>query len=257
MAGRSGNRAHGEAVAVATHRRTDYSNLLSANQHSPCNGGGSPQQTADMYRDSVAPPVSESSPSPQPPGGRGKARPTRSKREREAYDPELEKLVRERVQELNVQVDHDANSVGPATTNGVGRDDCAGPPPPCPRVRGLESAPAVPPRRTGAMATIASQTPSSGISCSDTLHHQVISSTGLGALPGGEVSQQAVAGVVNDGEHDYINQDHLDSILEEQENEVKYIPQASASKPDQNDDVILLRQGIYSLHWLATCFITC
>ena len=240
MAGRSGNKADSEAVAVATHRHTDYSSVLSANQHSPCNGGGSPQQRADMHRDSVES-SGVQSPSPQPPG-RGRARPTRSKREREEYDPELEKLVRERVQELNVQVHYEANSVGAATTNGVGRNDCAAPPPPCPRERGVESAPAVPPRRTGAMATIAPQTTGSGISSSNTLHHQVIS-TGLGTLSGGGVCQQTVAEVVNDGEHDYINQDHLDSILEEQETEVKYIPQANGSKGDQNDDVILLRQG--------------
>lgn len=85
-----------------------------------------------------------------------------------------------------------AHKVGFTTKESLVEDH--NPPHPCPRVRdNSQPVPAVPPRRREGSAG----------DCTNSLY--------LGSLPGGLSQQQFVV----DGNHDYINQDHLDAILEE------------------------------------------
>lgn len=147
------------------------------------------------------------------------ARPTKTKKEREEYDPELERLVRERVQDLNVQVqsEHTFMANSRSANEYINGSMFAGDPAqeePCRLKETTDSqiAPVVPPRKKELSRDVEAGSV-------DTLDNHVIStsSLGLGSSATTTVCQQPTSQFVNDGHHDYINQDHLDSILEEQE----------------------------------------
>ena len=133
---------------------------------------------------------------------------TRSKT-REEYDPELEKLVRERVYDLHVRVQAHEQQVLPSNE------------------RESPVAPAVPPRTSKggkrALSNHANSRESKPLSPAPpearngTSHTAKTCAFGncLGSLS--KVCQQCSSGVVMSGDHDYINQDHLDAILEDQE----------------------------------------
>ena len=130
---------------------------------------------------------------------------TRSKK-REEYDPELEKLVRERVYDLHVRVQAHEQQVLPSNE------------------RESPVAPAVPPRGGKRAASNHTNTreskplPPAPPEARNGIGHTT-KTCACGSCLGspGEVCQQCSSGVVISGDHDYINQDHLDTILEEQE----------------------------------------
>ena len=135
----------------------------------------------------------------------------KNKKKREEYDPELEKLVRERVQDLHVrEKSHQARQQQILPTNE--RDD--------------QAAPAVPPRTSRRGGD--SRTDHTNNSVTVNLESRppsatVVASTAKTCVCGNclesstGVCQQCSGLVITNGDHDYINQDHLDSILEEQE----------------------------------------
>lgn len=196
-------------LAMATHTHRDFrfdallSDLPSASsrddQHLPSESGkGEHHRRAQSQRDS----------------GRNRLS-TRSKK-REEYDPELEKLVRERVHDLHVRgqslqaheqqvlLSNERESpVAPAIPPRASR---RGKSPMSNHVNspGRESKPLppAPPEASNSTNTSTARTCACGNS--------------LGSSSSG-VCQQCSSGVVIDGDHDYINQDHLDTILEEQE----------------------------------------
>ena len=232
-----------ERVAVATHQHIDVSALLGGDVNLPSSTNG-PKPAGPYVNLSDVSGRDESSLHCPPVTARGETRPAhsvKSKRGREAYDPELEKLVRERVHELNVHVEEDTATNAGCTSASVSAE-CVEPRPPCSKDK---DAPSVPPRRTGITATsTAGVCDTSGGSIpvnTNTLHNQMITSS-LGTLPEKEVCQQYEREFVNNGEHDYINQDYLDSILEEQESEIK--PTNGCSMENDDDDMnALLRKG--------------
>ena len=142
---------------------------------------------------------------------------TRSKK-REEYDPELEKLVTERVYNLHVRVQSlQAHEQQVLPSN----------------ERESPAAPAIPPRssRRGKSSVsnhinpvresrpVPPTPPEASTSTSTNTAKTCACGNCLGSSNG--VCQQCSSGLVINGDHDYINQNHLDAILEEQEGDAE------------------------------------
>ena len=241
-------------VAVATHVHRNFQNSLLSLAASSAKSDQENDSARDCHLDKSNPAASDSrsSPSQQPVSNRGNAdkpsgRPVSksTRRKREEYDPELERLVGERVQNLGLEA-----QCGPTVSNRTAesatcnvngshnslsqnsqvRDKA----PPAERDdRPVPTVPAVPPRIKGV-----AQDP-----MADKM--STLSNHCLGSLPGG-VCQQGAPEFVIDGEHDYINQDHLDAILEEQEvasEEVTKLTNGSKRGVAYGDDLLGETQG--------------
>lgn len=192
-------------LAMATHTHRDFrmeallSDLPSAStgeQHLPSSENGKGEHHRRAYSQRVS----------------GRSRLSTGSKKREEYDPELEKLVRERVYDLHVRVQSvQAHEQQALSTN----------------ERESPAAPAVPPR-TSRVGRNSNHSNSPGreskplpptppeASTSGSSAKTCACGNCFGSLNG--VCQQcSSSGLVIGGDHDYINQDHLDAILEEQE----------------------------------------
>ena len=146
-------------------------------------------------------------------------RSARAKKEREVYDPELEKLVIGNVQDLvqvqgEPQAEPDYVNGSLLTMEGIEQGEGES-----------ETAPAVPPRKSECSIN------------TNTLSNQKLMLSGSSLRSLSSVSQPSKPEFDIDGEHDYINQDHLDSIMEEQETNGEVRPKESNGKTkDQESD---------------------
>ena len=136
------------------------------------------------------------------------------------YVPELDSQVMGKVRSVNQHVQYEPTLSYRTTDSVTGNTnethkvaECLvedKSPPPYPRGRdNSQAAPAVPLRRKDADRASAD------------CNRDTLSNHCLGLLPGGLSQQPASQLIINGDHHDYINQDHLDSILEEQETTIE------------------------------------
>lgn len=161
---------------------------------------------------------------------------SRSKK-REEYDPELEKLVRERVHDLHVR----GQSLQAHERQDLPSNE---------RESSSPAAPAIPPRtsRRGEGAdsnhtknptSVTSKSrplPPTPPEASTSAASAKTCACGNSLETSSDVCQQCNSGLVINGDHDYINQDHLDAILEEQEGDTEVETSTVKRKRQESED---------------------
>ena len=209
-------------LALATHTHRDFridallSDLPNASRDDRHRPSGEHHRRANSQRDSGSSRLS-----------------TRSKK-REEYDPELEKLVTERVYNLHVRVQSlQAHEQQILPSN----------------ERESPAAPAIPPRASRSGKSLVSNytnnpvkesrplpptPPGASNSTSASTAKMCACGNCSGSLNG--VCQQCSSGLVIDGDHDYINQNHLDAILEEQEGDTEVECKRKRQDSEDGDD---------------------
>lgn len=168
----------------------------------------------------------------------GRKRLSTRSRKREEYDPELEKLVRERVYDLHVRVQSLQTHEQQVLPSNERESPAAPEIPP----RASKSGKSSSSNHTNNPASVTSKsrplppTPSEASISTNTASAKTCACGNcLGLLNG--VCQQCSSGLVINGDHhDYINQNHLDAILEEQEGDTEVESSIVKRKRQDSED---------------------